>query len=426
MDTLLIKNIGLLATPAGRTARRGADQGDVRFLRNAWVRMEDGVIAAVGTGTPERPAGAEELDAEGRLVTPGLVDAHTHLIFGGWRQNELAMKLRGVPYLDILAQGGGILSTVRATRSAGQGELEDKARLALDEMLSFGTTTCEAKSGYGLDLDTELKQLRAIRALNESHPVDLVPTFLGAHALPEDYKADRAAYIRLLCEEMIPAAAAEGLAEFCDVFCETGVFTAEESRTILEAGRRCGLAAKIHADEIDAIGGSRLAGELGAVSAEHLIVCPPEGIEAMARGGTVACLLPCTSFYLGAAFAPARDMIAAGVPVALATDFNPGSCPCLNMQLAMSLGCLKYRMTPEEVLTAATLNGAAAIGRADRTGSVEPGKAGDLVVWNAPDLEYVCYRLGSNLAGAVVKGGKIYRNEQGLVGPGGERHGKAH
>ena len=425
MDTLLIKNIGLLATPAGRTARRGADQGDVRFLRNAWVRIEDGVIAAVGTGTPERPAGAEELDAEGRLVTPGLVDAHTHLIFGGWRQNELAMKLRGVPYLDILAQGGGILSTVRATRSAGQGALEDKARLALDEMLSFGTTTCEAKSGYGLDLDTELTQLRAIRALNGSHPVDLVPTFLGAHALPEDYKADRAAYIRLLCEEMIPAAA-EGLAEFCDVFCETGVFTAEESRTILEAGRRCGLAAKIHADEIDAIGGSRLAGELGAVSAEHLIVCPPEGIEAMARGGTVACLLPCTSFYLGAAFAPARDMIAAGVPVALATDFNPGSCPCLNMQLAMSLGCLKYRMTPEEVLTAATLNGAAAIGRADRTGSVEPGKAGDLVVWNAPDLEYVCYRLGSNLAGAVVKGGKIYRNEQGPVGPGGERHGKAH
>ncbi len=425
MERLLVTNIGVLATPEGTSARSGGAQGEIRTLRDAWVLMEDGLISAVGTGVPPAAAGARVLDAGGRLATPGLVDAHTHLIFGGWRQNELAMKLRGVPYLDILAQGGGILSTVRATRSAGQGALEDKARLALDEMLSFGTTTCEAKSGYGLDLDTELKQLRAIRALNESHPVDLVPTFLGAHALPEDYKADRAAYIRLLCEEMIPAAA-EGLAEFCDVFCETGVFTAEESRTILEAGRRCGLAAKIHADEIDAIGGSRLAGELGAVSAEHLIVCPPEGIEAMARGGTVACLLPCTSFYLGAAFAPARDMIAAGVPVALATDFNPGSCPCLNMQLAMSLGCLKYRMTPEEVLTAATLNGAAAIGRADRTGSVEPGKAGDLVVWNAPDLEYVCYRLGSNLAGAVVKGGKIYRNEQGPVGPGGERYGKAH
>ena len=418
MDTLLIKNIGLLATPAGRTARRGADQGGVGFLRDAWVRMEDGVIAAVGTGTPERPAGAEELDAEGRLVTPGLVDAHTHLIFGGWRQNELAMKLRGVPYLDILAQGGGILSTVRATRSAGQGALEDKARLALDEMLSFGTTTCEAKSGYGLDLDTELKQLRAIRALNESHPVDLVPTFLGAHALPEDYKADRAAYIRLLCEEMIPAAA-EGLAEFCDVFCETGVFTAEESRTILEAGRRCGLAAKIHADEIDAIGGSRLAGEIGAASAEHLIACPPEGIASMAKGGTVACLLPCTSFYLGAAYAPAREMVGAGVPVAMATDFNPGSCPCLNMQLVMNLGCLKYRLTPEEVLTAVTLNGAAAIGMAESVGSVEPGKLGDLVIWEAEDLNYICYRMGSSLARTVVKRGKIYENTVGRRGPGG-------
>ena len=424
MSKVIVTNIGMLATPQGSGPKKGEEQGKIQILRDAWVLMEDGMIAQVGTGPA--PAADQTIDAQGHLVTPGLVDAHTHLIFGGWRQNELAMKLRGVPYLDILAQGGGILSTVRATRSAGQGALEDKARLALDEMLSFGTTTCEAKSGYGLDLDTELTQLRAIRALNGSHPVDLVPTFLGAHALPEDYKADRAAYIRLLCEEMIPAAAAEGLAEFCDVFCETGVFTAEESRTILEAGRRCGLAAKIHADEIDAIGGSRLAGELGAVSAEHLIVCPPEGIAAMARGGTVACLLPCTSFYLGAAFAPARDMIAAGVPVALATDFNPGSCPCLNMQLAMSLGCLKYRMTPEEVLTAVTLNGAAAIGRADRTGSVEPGKAGDLVVWNAPDLEYVCYRLGSNLAGTVVKGGKIYRNEQGPVGPGGERYGKAH
>ena len=411
MDTLLIKNIGLLATPAGRTARRGADQGDVGFLRDAWVRMEDGVIAAVGTGTPERPAGAEELDAEGRLVTPGLVDAHTHLIFGGWRQNELAMKLRGVPYLDILAQGGGILSTVRATRSAGQGALEDKARLALDEMLSFGTTTCEAKSGYGLDLDTELKQLRAIRALNESHPVDLVPTFLGAHALPEAYKNDRAGYIRLLCGEMIPAAAAEGLAEFCDVFCETGVFTAEESRAILEAGKKYGLRPKIHADEIDPIGGSRLAGEIGAVSAEHLIVCPEEGITAMAAGGATACLLPCTSFYLGAAYAPARRMVEAGVPVAMATDFNPGSCPCLNMQLVMSLGCLKYRLTPEEVLTAVTLNGAAAIGRADRTGSVESGKWGDLVIWEAEDLNYICYRLGGNLARTVIKKGVPYGKE---------------
>jgi imidazolonepropionase len=419
MKILLIKNIGLLATPLGSAARSGAAQGEIRLLRDAWVRVEDGVIAAVGSGAPEVPAGAGVLDAGGKLVTPGLVDAHTHLVFGGWRQNELALKLRGVPYLDILAQGGGILSTVTATRAASQEELAEKARAALDEMLSFGTTTCEAKSGYGLDTETELRQLRAIRALDGTHPVDLVPTFLGAHALPQEYRERRAEYVRLLCEEMIPAAAAEGLARFCDVFCETGVFTAEESRTILEAGKQHGLRPKIHADEIDAIGGSRLAGEIGAASAEHLIACPPEGIASMAKGGTVACLLPCTSFYLGAAYAPAREMVGAGVPVAMATDFNPGSCPCLNMQLVMNLGCLKYRLTPEEVLTAVTLNGAAAIGMAESVGSVEPGKLGDLVIWEAEDLNYICYRMGSSLARTVVKRGKIYENTVGRRGPGG-------
>lgn len=417
MKILLIKNIGVLATPSGRAARGGAEQGEIRFLRDAWVRIADGVIAAVGTGNPEIPARAEVLDAGGRLVTPGLVDAHTHLIFGGWRQNELALKLRGVPYLDILAQGGGILSTVAATRTASQEELAEKARAALDEMLTFGTTTCEAKSGYGLDTETELRQLRAIRALDEAHPVDLVPTFLGAHALPEEYRGRREEYIRLVREEMIPAVAEEKLAKFCDVFCETGVFTAEESRTILEAGRKYGLRPKIHADEIDAIGGSQLAGEIGAASAEHLIVCPPEGIASMAKGGTVACLLPCTSFYLGAAFAPAREMVRAGVPVAMATDFNPGSCPCLNMQLVMNLGCLRYRLTPEEVLTAVTLNGAAAIGLADTVGSVEQGKLGDLVIWEAEDLNYICYRMGSSLARTVIKRGEIFDNTRGQSGP---------
>lgn len=381
MSDLLVVNIGTLATAEGRSARGGPAQGEVRALRDAWVRIEDGVITAVGTGEPPQAPGAARLDAGGRLVTPGLVDAHTHLIFGGWRQHELGLKLRGTPYLEILAQGGGILSTVRATRSASQAELEAKGRRALDEMLRVGTTTCEAKSGYGLDTETELKQLRAIRALNGSHPVDLVPTFLGAHAVPEEYREDRAGYVRLVCEEMIPAATGEGLAKFCDVFCETGVFSAGETRTILEAGLRHGLRPKIHADEIDAIGGSQLAREVGAVSCEHLIVCPPEGIAAMAAAGTVACLLPATSFYLGAAYAPARAMVDAGVPVALATDFNPGSCPCLNMQLVMSLGCLKYRLTPEEVLTAVTLNGAAAAGLADTVGSLEPGKLGDLVIW---------------------------------------------
>lgn len=412
MSDLLVVNIGLLATPVGRAAKGGRAQGEIQLLRDAWLRIEDGVIAALGTGAPEG-TGCPVLDAGGRLVTPGLVDAHTHLVFGGWRQNELALKLHGVPYLDILAQGGGILSSVTATRTATEEELADKAAAALDEMLRFGTTTCEAKSGYGLTTEEECKQLRAIRALNQRHPIDLVATFMGAHALPQAYKENREAYVSLVCEEMIPRVAAEQLAEFCDVFCETGVFTAEESRRILEAGKRYGLRPKIHADEIDPIGGSQLAGEIGAVSAEHLIVCPDEGIDSMAKGGTVACLLPATSFYLGADYAPARKMVKAGVPVAMATDFNPGSCPCLNMQLVMNLGCLRYRLTPEEVLTAVTLNGAAAIGRAEAVGSLEPGKRGDLLIWEAQDLNYVCYRMGSNLVHTVVKGGKTYSNTTG-------------
>ena len=412
MSDLLVVNIGLLATPVGSAAKGGKAQGEIQLLHDAWLRIEDGVIAALGTGAPEG-TGCPVLDAGGRLVTPGLVDAHTHLVFGGWRQNELALKLHGVPYLDILAQGGGILSTVTATRTATEEELADKAAAALDEMLRFGTTTCEAKSGYGLTTEEECKQLRAIRALNQRHPIDLVATFMGAHALPQTYKENREAYVSLVCEEMIPRVAAEQLAEFCDVFCETGVFTAEESRRILEAGKRYGLRPKIHADEIDPIGGSQLAGEIGAVSAEHLIVCPDEGIDSMAKGGTVACLLPATSFYLGADYAPARKMVKAGVPVAMATDFNPGSCPCLNMQLVMNLGCLRYRLTPEEVLTAVTLNGAAAIGRAEAVGSLEPGKLGDLLIWEARDLNYVCYRMGSNLVHTVVKGGKTYSNTTG-------------
>lgn len=401
----LLKNIGMLATPQGNCARGGDEQGQLLCLKNAWVLMEDASIAAIGSG--KTPAADCILDAGGCLVTPGLVDAHTHLIFGGWRQDELAKKLHGVPYLDILAEGGGILSTVRRTRAATQDELAQKAEKALAEMLSYGTTTCEAKSGYGLSTEEELKQLRAIAQLKTAQPVELAATFMGAHALPQEYAACREEYVRLLCEEMIPAVAREKLAEFCDVFCETGVFTPEEAKTILQTGSQYGLRAKIHADEIDAIGGSVLAGELGAISAEHLIVCPPEGIRALRRGGTVACLLPATSFYLGAAYAPARAMVEAGVPVAMATDFNPGSCPCLNLQTVMTLGCLKYRLTPEEVLTAVTLNGAAAIGRAGRIGSIEPGKQADLLVWDAPDLNYVCYRLSSNLVRATIKKGTL-------------------
>lgn len=409
MSKLIVKNIGLLATPTGNAAKRGKAQGEITLLKDAYVLVEDGIISAVGTGEvpSDYSRDAEIVNAQGQLVTPGLVDAHTHLIFGGWRQNELGLKLHGVTYLEILSRGGGILSTVRSTRASSEEDLAEKASLELKSMLRMGTTTCEAKSGYGLDPETEYKQLRAIRLLNETQPVELVPTFLGAHALPEEYKNDREGFLRLLCEEMIPTVAKEHLAEFCDVFCETGVFTAEESRRILEVGKQHGLIPKIHADEIDPIGGSQLAGEIGAITAEHLIVCPESGIASMAKSGTIACLLPATSFYLGATFAPARAMIDAGVAVAVATDFNPGSCPSSNMQMAMNIACLKYRLTPEEVLTAATLNGAAGIRRSDKVGTVEVGKQGDLLIWDAPDLDYICYRFGANLVNTVIKKGKL-------------------
>ena len=419
MNRLLIKNIGLLATPLGKSARAGKEQGEILLLKNAWVLAEDGMISAVGTGGDWKALAAEKpeiLDAGGLLMTPGLVDAHTHLVFGGWRQNELAKKLRGAGYLDILAAGGGILSTVRATRKAGEEELYERARKALDEMLSLGVTAAELKSGYGLDRETELKQMRIARRLSGEHPMDLRSTFLGAHALPEEYRGRREAYIDFLCEEMLPETAEQKLADYCDVFCETGVFTAGESRRILEAGKRYGLLPKIHADEIDAIGGSELCAEVGAVSAEHLIAIRTSGIEAMAKAGSVACLLPATSFYLGAAYAPARNLMDAGVPVAAATDFNPGSCPSLNIQLVMNLACLRYRMTPEEMLTAVTLNGAAAIGLSDRLGSVEAGKQADLVLWDAEDLDYLGYRMGSNLVKTVIKKGRAVYKAQPVKG----------
>lgn len=410
----LIYNIGLLATPTGDHAKAGQRQGEITMLRNAWIILDDaGKILQIGTGIP--PQAEETLDAKGQLVTPGLVDAHTHLVFGGWRAHELMQKLRGVPYLEILAAGGGILSTVRATRSASRQELKDKARLALEEMLSFGTTTCECKSGYGLDMETELEQLRAVKELDQEQPVELVSTFLGAHALPEEYKQDRKGYVTLLKEQVIPGVAEENLAQFCDVFCETGVFTAQEAEEILRCGQAHGLGAKIHADEIHAIGGSQVAGKLRAVSAEHLIAAEEKEIAALAEGGTVAVLLPATSFYLDKPFARARDMVNAGVPVAVATDFNPGSCPSLNLQLAMNLACYKYRLRPEEVLTAVTLNAAAAIGKSNTLGTLEPGKQADILIWNAPDLDYVFYRFGSNLVNTVIKKGKtVFRQGESV------------
>ena len=404
MKTVL-ENIGLLATPEGSSARRGKEQGEIRFLKSAWVAWQDGVISAVGDG--QAPAADERIDARGRLVTPGLIDPHTHLIFGGWRQHELGMKLHGVSYLEILAAGGGILSTVERTRAAAKEELIEKAEKELHKMLRRGVTTCECKSGYGLSLEAELKMLEAAEELKARQPVELVSTFMAAHALPKEYADDREGYLSLIIDTMLPLVAERRLAEFCDVFCETGVFTPEECRRVLLAGQRLGLRSKCHSDEIDPIGGTEMAGEIGAVSCEHLIRCRVSGIEAMAGGGTVACCLPATSFYLGSTFAPARQMIEAGVPVAFGSDFNPGSCPCDDLTLAMNIGCYRYRMTPEECLTAVTLNAAAALCRADTLGSVEPGKQADLLVWDAEDLNYVFYRFGDDLVETVIKRGEI-------------------
>lgn len=410
MSTLLVKNIGLLQTPVGSFSHGGEKQGENLKLREAAILIEDGVIREITDGG-RLPDGSEDadtvIDAEGRLVTPGLVEGHTHMVFGGYRQHEIPMKLKGAGYLDILRAGGGILDTVRKTRAASFEELYDKTEGFLDEMMGMGVTTCEAKSGYGLDLDTEVKMLEVLKKLNQDHPMDIVSTFMGAHAIPEEYKDRGDAFIDMVCEEMLPYVKERGLADYADVFTEDSVFNYEQSRKYLEKAKELGFGLKIHADEIEAIGGSVLAGEMGAASCEHLIAINDEGLASMAKGGVTAMCLPATSFYLGAEFAPARKMIELGIPVATASDFNPGSCPSLNLQFVMNLACIKYRMLPEEVLTAVTINPACAIGKGDLVGTLEAGKQGDLVIWDAPDMDMLCYRFGSNLALQVIKKGML-------------------
>ena len=329
-------------------------------------------------------------------------------MFGGYRQNEIPLKLKGAGYLDILRAGGGINDTVKKTREASFEELYDKTEGFLDEMMTLGVTTCEAKSGYGIDLKTEVKLLEVLKKLNEDHPMDIVSTFMPAHVVLADWKGREDEFIQLCIDEMMPYVKEHNLAEFVDIFTEDSVFDVEQSRKYLQAAKDMGFGLKIHADEIEAIGGSVLAGEMHATSAEHLIVIDDAGMASMAKVGTIAMCLPATSFYLGATFAPVRRMIDEfEVPVAIASDFNPGSCPSLNLQFVMNLGYLKYRMTPEEVLTAVTINPACGINRGDRVGTLEVGKDADMVIWNAPNMEMLCYRFGSNLALQTIKKGNL-------------------
>ncbi|WP_374016078.1 imidazolonepropionase [Paenibacillus thiaminolyticus] len=411
---LLIHNIGTLITMQGsRGPHTGREMSEVGAVRRGAVAIRDGLIVAAGS---EDEVMAEigglaierKHDAQGLLVTPGLIDPHTHLVHGGSREHELALKLKGMSYLEILAQGGGILSTVRATRQATEEELYAKAKTSLDMMLSFGVTTAEAKSGYGLTLEDELKQLRVAHRLNREHPVDLVSTFMGAHVVPEEYKGRSGEFVRLVIEQMLPEVKRQGLAEFCDVFCEHGVFSVDESEQILLAAKELGFGLKIHADEIEPIGGAQLAGKLGCISAEHLIAASDEGLEAMRQAGVVAVCLPATSFNLRLTHhARARTMIEMGLAVALSTDYNPGSSPTEALQLVMTLGCLNLGMTPEEVLTAVTINAAHAIGRADTVGSIEAGKQADLVIFKADNLAYLPYHFGINHVHTVFKRGNV-------------------
>ena len=406
---LLIHNISLLQTPVGNVSLRGVSQGENKKYRNASVLIDGETIVSITEdgALPPCPPDTVRLDAGGAFVTPGWVDAHTHLVFGGWRQHEIPLKLKGASYLEILQAGGGILDTVRQTRQISEDALFARAMGLLDEQLRFGVTTTEIKSGYGLDVENELKQLRVIRRLNEAHAMDVVPTCMAAHAVPPEFAGRTDAYVDYVCQAILPRVADERLARYCDVFCETGVFSVAQSRRVLETARALGLGLKIHADEIDAFGGAQLAGELGAVSAEHLIATDESGIAALSAGGVTACLLPQTSLYLGKHFARAREMIAQNVAVAIASDFNPGSCPSLNLQLSANLAYLRYRMTPEETLSALTLNAACAIGLGERVGSIEPGKQADLTLWNADGMEMLCYRMGTNQVKAVVKRGKV-------------------
>ncbi|RME77828.1 MAG: imidazolonepropionase [Chloroflexi bacterium] len=417
---LLIHSAAQVATCASPDGpRRGAAMADVGLIPNAAVAVSDGEIVAVGPSDDLLAAytARQTIDAGGKVVCPGFVDPHTHVVYAGDRVGEFELRIKGATYMEIMRAGGGIVSTMKATRAAPVERLVQESRPRLDAMLALGTTTIEVKTGYGLDTDSELNMLSAIAALDAVHPADLVPTFLAAHAVPPEFKNDPDGYLDLVITEILPRAAdwhkqaafkIQNSKLFCDVFCEAGVFDREQSRRVLSAGLAHGLPPKIHADEFQNLGGVSLAVELGAVSADHLDVTPPEEVAALAASDTVGVVLPAVNFNLGSThFADARAIVDAGAALALATDINPGSAPCPSMPLVMAMACRYQRLLPAEALNASTINAAYAVGLGDRLGSLEPGKQADLLIVDAPDYRHLAYQFGVNLVQTVIKRGRV-------------------
>jgi imidazolonepropionase len=405
------------ASPGG--PKRGAAMREVSLIADGAVAIADGRIVAVGRSADLRAAytGVQQLDITGKVVCPGFVDPHTHVVFTGDRIDEFEQRIQGRSYMEIMAAGGGIAATTRATRAASIEQLVAETRSRLDMMWALGTTTAEVKSGYGLDTTTELKLLRAIELLDKQHPLDLVPTFMGAHALPPEYAGRAHAYVELVIGEMLPAVAewyrgshfaANGVPLFTDVFCEQNAFDVEQSRRVLAAARAMGMRLKAHLDEFTELGGLAMALESGATSVDHLDASGPAGIALLARSGAVGVVIPAVNFNLGSThFANARDMIDAGAALALTTDINPGSAPCPSMPLVMAIACRYQRLLPSEALIASTINAAHAIGMGERIGSLEPGKQADILIVAAPDYRHLAYQFGGNLVERVIKRGKL-------------------
>ena len=411
-NRIFIRNASQVVTCSGVEARKGKAMSDLRIIEDGAVAISEGVITHVGTTedilTQIKQGEYHVVDAKGKALLPGFIDSHTHLVFGGYREEEFSWRLHGDSYMSIMERGGGIANTMKATRNANGQELMESSRCRLDDMLAMGVTTVEGKSGYGLDKDTELAQLRIMKRLNREHPVDIIPTFLGAHAIPPEYKDRTDDYLDYIIYNVLPDVRKERLAVFCDIFCEKGVFSVEQSERLLRtAEKQYGLRPKLHADEIVSLGGTELAVKLNAVSADHLLQASDEGIRRLAQSNTIATLLPLTAFSLNEPYARGREMIDAGCAVALASDLNPGSCFSCSIPMLFALSCIKMKLTPEEAVTALTINAAAAVGQAETIGSIDIGKKADVLLLRFPSYKFLPYHIGMNIVETVIKNGKI-------------------